>query len=415
MSDAEIIVGDCVEVMRRLPADFFHSLVTDPPAGISFMGKDWDDDKGGAEEWITWMTQVARECLRVLKPGAHGLVWSLPRTSHWTATALERAGFEIRDCVTHLFGTGFPKSLDVSKAIDAKLLHGSCHPRDQKKANEQSRKKIGERSEPVRNNGFIREYDETHTVPISAPATDAARQWQGWGTALKPAAEFWWLVRKPLGEKTVAANVLKHGTGAINVDGARIAATDQAALAKNWDRVQSNHASGNQAGDMGLKAIDLSDRAPTGRFPANLVISHTLFCDDSGCAEGCAVAELDGQSGDRPGGTWPGRRSGIGYHGGKGTRGEERRDESIGGASRFFYCAKASRKDRGADNKHPTVKSTALMRYLVRLVTPPGGIVLDPFAGSGSTGVAAKAEGFGFLGIEREAEYAAVASGRLAP
>ncbi len=317
--------------------------------------------------------------------------------------ALEDAGFEVRDVVTHLFGTGFPKSLDVSKAID--------------KAAGAERPVIGQRKADDIRGGNLN----------TAPATDAARQWQGFGTSLKPACEFWWLVRKPLGEKTVAANVLKHGTGALNIDGCRIGTTEF--IGRN------STVGGDQAEGWGTKNRN-TDGSPLGRFPANLVLDEE------------AAALLDKQSGiTQSGGTGGGGKTfhGVVYDQPK----EKRVPPNAGGASRFFYVAKASRADRnsgleglpqserhtttgatrpnrparlGADpqatprpeaNTHPTVKSTKLMSYLCRLVTPPGGVVLDPFMGSGSTGVAALAEGFRFVGIEAEAAYFAIAKERL--
>lgn len=368
-----LLQGDAFFHLTLLDSDSVDSLVTDPPAGISFMGKEWDSNKGGRDEWVSWLTEVMRECYRVLKPGAHGLVWAIPRTSHWTATALENAGFEIRDVITHLFGSGFPKSLDISKAID--------------KAAGAEREIVGKKStyrKPQEPNGW----DCSKRAEFeTAPATDAAKKWQGYGTALKPASEHWILIRKPLSEKTVVANVLKHGVGGVNIDGCRVEAVD-------------------------LKAIDLSDRAPTGRFPANLILSHNDDCGDT-CSDDCAVRALDEQSGVL-------RNGGQNYI----TKGQSifgtQKDLSItkyagcqGGASRFFYCAKASKSDKGADNKHPTVKSTKLMGYLIKLVTPQGGTVLDPFMGSGSTGVAAKAGGFNFIGVEQEQEFFEIASMRI--
>jgi hypothetical protein len=217
-----LLEGDCLEHLKELETNQFDALLTDPPAGISFMGKEWDDDKGGRDHWVSWMSDVMRECLRVLKPGAHGLVWAIPRTSHWTATALELAGFEIRDVVTHLFGSGFPKSLDISKAID--------------KSKGAEREVVGKKpiayadsncwSEPNKNvdvggfgsndNCYGNDSEEwsVKNNPITAPATDLAKQWQGWGTALKPASEHWILIRKPLSEKTVAKNVENVGGSA---------------------------------------------------------------------------------------------------------------------------------------------------------------------------------------------------------
>ena len=312
------------------------------------MGKDWDDDKGGRKQWVAWMTEVMTECLRVLKPGAHGLVWALPRTSHWTATALEDAGFEVRDVVTHLFGTGFPKSMDISKAIDKaagaerEIIGPNPHLRPNSDGKQCGYSGVQSRSEHV-----------------TAASTEAAKQWAGWGTALKPASEHWILVRKPCSEKTVAANVLKHGVGGINIDASRIA-TDELK-----GKVYNNQ-------NVGWKCSSPPSTVygnEQGRFPANLVLDEA------------ASSVLDAQA--------------------------------AAGVSRFFYVAKASKSDKGADNTHPTVKSTALMTYLIKLVTPTGGVVLDPFMGSGSTGVAAIDLGFKFLGIESYEAYHSIANTRI--
>jgi DNA modification methylase len=358
ITNSVLLQGDCLETLRDIPNDSIDSLITDPPAGISFMGKSWDDDKGGRKQWVAWMTDVMTECLRVLKPGAHGLVWALPRTSHWTATALEDAGFEVRDVVTHLFGSGFPKSLNVSIAIDKAA--GALKARGKAFVTAGA----GDRSD-------IQGTSSADAFNQHAGITDAAKVWQGWGTALKPASEHWILVRKPLEHKhTVAANVLKHGTGGINIDASRV-----------------------------------GESSAQGRFPANLVLT-----------EGEATEMLDAQASQE--------------------------------VSRFFYCAKISRSERHAGlekavdakrmsdarpnspdmtgkfpdhdgrektgNHHPTVKPKKLMSYLIRMITPPGGVVLDPFMGSGSTGLAAKEAGFSFLGVEKEPDYFKIAEQRLA-
>lgn len=323
MKNAVLLQGDCLEVMKELDSESFDSLVTDPPAGISFMGKNWDSDKGGREQWIKWMSEVMREVYRVLKPGAHGLVWALPRTSHWTATALEDAGFEIRDVVTHLFGSGFPKSLNVAKA--------------------------------------------------------GAKEWQGWGTALKPASEHWILVRKPLSEKTVAKNVQRWGTGAINIDASRVGFASEADFKRNNVKTP-----GMRESESDFWQGQRVSNNPTGRFPANLVLSHTPYCSDTQCDIECAIQRLDAQSG-----------------------------AIKSGASRFFYCAKVSASERGDGNTHPTVKAQKLMAYFCKMITPPGGAVLDPFMGSGSTGIAATKEGFVFVGIEKEPEYFEIAEKRI--
>ncbi|NOS67377.1 MAG: site-specific DNA-methyltransferase [Candidatus Peribacteraceae bacterium] len=384
------------------------------------------------------MRSVMSECLRVMKPGAHGLVWALPRTSHCTATALEDAGFEIRDCVYHLFGSGFPKSLDVSKAIDKAA--GAERERTPQIAREIRASAVMGQATRCGKCGNTRNGTSCFCALDSGPATDAAKQWAGWGTALKPAVECWWLVRKPCSEKTVAANVLKWGTGALNIDGTRIEAQDAASLAKNWDRVQSKGAKGNASGAMGLKDIDLRDRAPTGRFPSHLILDEE------------AGAMLDAQSETSKTGKRSEKSKLANQDSGnpfvaKGNKKDCEYTDS-GGASRFFYCAKVSASERNAGlegmadrelatstgqtrpnaparlgsnpdgrsivkNHHPTVKPQKLMRYLARLVTPPGGIVLDPFMGSGSTGLAAKSEGFGFIGIEKEREYYKIAKERI--
>ncbi len=384
--------GDCLEVLKSLGADSIDSLVTDPPAGISFMGKKWDSDKGGRDQWVSWMTDVMRECLRVMKPGAHGLVWAIPRTAHWTMTALENAGFEVRDVVTHLFGTGFPKSLDVSKAIDK--AHG-----------------ITEWKETTPNPAFRArqlehdaKWQTSPRPPKPVVESEDAKKWAGFGTALKPACEFWILIRKPCSEKTVAKNVLKWGTGALNIDGCRIGTSDNfnGGAYSNNREISTNDVYGEYR-RMDPDKFDL----PSGRFPANLVLDEE------------AAAALDEQSGisKSPSGIVRGQSRRGGQMAGGGSGGVSTFSASghgdSGGASRFFYVAKASKSDRGEDNKHPTVKSTKLMSYLCKLVTPPGGIVLDPFMGSGSTGIAAKTDNFRFIGIEKETDFYAIAHNRI--
>ena len=376
----ELHHGDCLEVLKTLPADSVDAIVTDPPYGLSFMGKRWDYDVPSEEVW--------RECLRVAKPGAHLLAFAGTRTQHRMCVRIEDAGFEIRDMIAWVYGSGFPKSMDVSKAID--------------KDAGAEREVVGRSARPSGlHRGKIADYSPSNAddfKPVTtAPATESARQWQGWGTALKPALEPITVARKPL-IGTVAANVLQHGTGAINVDGCRIATdptVDDPRLGGNgtWssEKMAKNVYEGGYAGDrVGSSAL--------GRWPANFI--------HDGSDE---VAAL------------------------------------LGDAARFFYSPKASKADRDegcvelelrgnnrygefqgtvdhapktqehnkSRNHHPTVKPTDLMRYLCRLVTPPGGIVLDPFAGSGSTGKAAMLEDFKFIGIEREAEYFAIAKARI--
>lgn len=427
--------GDSFDLLKSIESSSVDSLITDPPAGIGFMGKNWDHNRGGSKNWITWMTSVMSECLRVLKPGAHGLVWALPRTSHWTATALEDAGFEIRDVVTHIFGSGFPKSLDISKAID-KWAGGMSNQRG----------------------GNI----NSEATALRGASTKEAKQWEGWGTALKPASEHWILVRKPTSEKTVTANVLKHGVGGINIDASRIGFSSEA------DKLQTMVPVGKiDSGNINMarsgKRNEIFQPSSQGRFPANLILSHNPDCVDVGvkkvkgshggghsgkgdsmfaggridetnqhvsedgtetisafeCTENCPVQELDRQSGVlKSGGFNEGQIVQARETHAKGAEKERiksARQPSTGGASRFFYCAKPSKREKneGCINIHPTVKSLKLMGYLIKLVTPSKGTVLDPFMGSGSTGVSSIHNGFNFIGIEKENEYFEIAESRI--
>lgn len=374
--------GDCREVMATLDPESIHALVSDPPYGISFMSRKWDYDVPGEAIW--------REALRVLKPGAHALAFAGTRTYHRMAVRIEGAGFEIRDMISWLYGSGFPKSLDISKAID--------------RAAGAEREVVGTKAglpgwrdgAPAGNSVYSKgRTNGTAGCLITAPVTDEAQHWQGWGTALKPACEPVVLARKPL-TGTVAQNVLDHSTGGLNVDGCRIGS----------DWVQGGN------GSLGKRAVyGNMNRDPStatvrqGRWPANVILDEE------------AGSILDAQTGKE--------------------------------VSRYFYCAKASRSEREAGlehldslratdvtgrkegsagqdnprsgrrgkgdirNSHPTVKPIDLMRYLVRLVTPPDGIVLDPFGGSGTTGVAAVLEGRRAIVIEREPEYYEIACARV--
>jgi site-specific DNA-methyltransferase (adenine-specific) len=298
--------GDCRDVMATLPAESVDAIVCDPPYGLSFMGKGWDHGVPGVDFWV--------EALRVLKPGGHLIAFGGTRTYHRLAVAVEDAGFEVRDCLMWLYGSGFPKSHN---------LHG---------------------------------------------------EWHGWGTALKPAYEPAILARKPL-RGTVADNVAQWGTGGLNIDGCRV-------------------------GDEG------------GRWPANIILDEE------------AAAALDEQSGVSVSKATPRNNKKVEdmfLTGKKPTVTQGHSD--TGGASRFFYTAKASRSEREAGldgveaqraNHHPTVKPIALMRYMIRLVAPHGAVVLDPFMGSGSTGCAAMVEGMQFVGIDITPEYVDIARRRLA-
>jgi DNA modification methylase len=408
--------GDCREVMATLDADSVDAIVCDPPYGLSFMGKGWDHGVPGVEFWT--------EAMRVAKPGAHLLAFGGTRTYHRLACAIEDAGWEIRDCVMWVYGSGFPKSHDVSKAIDK----AAGAEREVVSVTHRTRGVCGEMAAAVRCGvcGNTRNGTSCKCEPDNGPATDAARQWSGWGTALKPAWEPVIVARKPL-VGTVAENVLTHGTGAINVDGCRVG-TDAVTI-NTWDDGAKPFGGG--AGHA------YTGRTVQGRWPANLIHDGSEEVVGLFPVVKAGVAVNRNRVGDKPGDV---------YSGGWGNTTDDTGYGDSGSAARFFYCAKASKADRdeGCEgiaerltmrygekaqgplpqqtpskpvpqrNHHPTVKPTALMRYLCRLVTPPGGIVLDPFAGSGSTGKGAVLEGFRFIGIEREAEYVEIARARIA-
>jgi len=478
--------GDCRDVMATLPAESVDAIVCDPPYGLSFMGKGWDHGVPGVDFWV--------EALRVLKPGGHLIAFGGTRTYHRLAVAIEDAGFEVRDCLMWLYGSGFPKSLDVSKAMDkqngeqrrarflrftewmrstgitAKQINeitdsfmGSHYLTDREQPavpteemfsklrphlptvpddieelvrmrtveaeNFKARKVVSEKRVDMfgeydvekkktagmgsgKTFGMLQSEGENikaqKILSITAPSTDLAKQWHGWGTALKPAYEPAILARKPL-RGTVADNVAQWGVGGLNIDGCRVPSDD--GFEKAWDKpVHTNIANGGgaygtgESSKRGTRAVDISANKPTGgRWPSNVILDEE------------AAAALDEQS---------------------------------GGASRFFYTAKPSRSEReaglgwkkwerraglaGADkdgeldpvserwrtapaaNVHPTVKPIALMRYMIRLVAPRGAVVLDPFMGSGSTGCAAMVEGMQFVGIDITPEYVDIARRRLA-
>jgi site-specific DNA-methyltransferase (adenine-specific) len=393
--DVRLYLGDCIEVMRQMDAESVDAVVCDPPYGLEFMGKEWDRAHSPAA-FAAWCETWAREAYRVLNPGGHLLAFGGTRTFHRLTCGIEDAGFEVRDCLSWLYGSGFPKSLDVSKAID--------------KAAGAEREVVGKTARcvgPSQDEGYLGTGTfRGGTNDITAPATDAAREWQGWGTALKPAWEPCVVARKPL-IGTVAANVQAHGTGALNVDGCRLP-VDQADPVNKavWTSRESSFREGG-TGFLHGTTKDGDQRSaappPAGRWPANVA-----FDED-------AAAMLDAQSGVTTSGA-AGRKGSSGFAQGYDGKWDVPYGDT-GGASRFFYTAKASRADRTtggvANNTHPTVKPTDLMRWLVRLVTPPGGVVLDPFAGSGTTLVAARAEGFRAIGIEREEEYAQIIADRL--
>jgi len=464
MTEPRLLRGDCVEVLRGLAENSVDAVVTDPPYGLAFMGKKWDYSVPGVEVW--------RECLRVLKPGGYLLAFAGTRTQHRMCVNIEDAGFHIRDLIAWVYGSGFPKSHDVSKAIDRKrhdreqLYIVTNWIREMRDAAGLTNQKIDDafgfhgmaghwtsnKSQPAiptieqipllldvlgvklddvpeeirrliwtlnsrkgqpgaawfdreilgkstnsitggtgKHGGIDHCYGYKKSFDITAPATEAAKQWEGWGTALKPALEPITVARKPFAG-TIAENVLTWGTGAINVDGCRIEAPDA-------PEGCSRHGGGIEGNGSSFELPDCKSYMPAGRWPANLI--H------------------DGSN--------------------------EVNDHFPDDSARFFYCPKADKADRDAGlsraetsaadktnrkpgsaginpyagtrvpsrNNHPTVKPVALMQYLCRLVTQPGGVVLDPFMGSGTTGRACLAEGFGFVGIERDPDYFDLASERM--
>ena len=419
---ARVFLGDCRDVLRSLPDNSVDGVVTDPPYELGFMGKSWDSS-GVAYDVNLWM-----DCLRVLKPGGHILAFGGSRTWHRLAVAIEDAGFELRDSIAWIYGSGFPKSLDVSKAIDKRAgaereVVGTWKPTGKARL-------VGGKNA----DGIFQDYATAGTlkdsVDITAPATSEAKTWQGWGTALKPAHEPIVVGRKPFGKGvTVAENVLLWGVGGLNIDGSRIGTGE-------------DRAGGGESGKSAIWGENNNqiERPNGGRWPANVILDEVT------------AGLLDEQSGERPGGQFPARRGNsvnTSFASGQETVGGARGMGDSGGASRFFYVAKASKRDRnegleelegtsagdmvereegsagmnspragagrtsGAKNFHPTVKPTQLMRYLIKLVTPEGGTVLDPFTGSGSTGKAALLDGYKFIGAELTEEYLPIIEGRL--
>lgn len=405
-----ILLGDCLEQMKTLKDNSVDAVVTDPPYGLAFMGKKWDYDVPSVDVW--------KEVFRVLKPGGHVLSFGGTRTYHRMVVNIEDAGFEIRDQVMWIYGSGFPKSLNISKAIDKTLGVES----------EQGVKNVSCRKQQVGPNGWVNA--ERPEYKTKATSNDA-KQWDGWGSALKPANEPICLARKPL-EKglTLAENVLKWGTGGLNIDGSRI----------GTEKIKIHHApKGTFAGAEG-QTFQSPTYEAQGRWPANI-----LFDEE-------AAAVLDEQSGIlKPAGNKD-QSSRFKKTSGGSFSNEYKNQVSLesnsGGASRFFYVAKASKRERNAGledfpdmragtermnnsdgrkaelgevdrltitkNGHPTVKPVKLMEYLIALITPPHGSVLDPFTGSGSTGVAAKNLNREFIGCEMNEEYHAIAEKRIA-
>ena len=362
---------DCLYKLKELKDNSVDSIVTDPPYGLSFMGKKWDYDVPSVEIWV--------ECLRVLKSGGHLLSFAGSRTYHRMAVRIEDAGFEIRDQIMWIYGSGFPKSHNIGKSVD-KLLGNE---REVVGDNPNVRKE-----ESQKNTVFEGGFSEDGTI------TKGQSQYEGWGTALKPAHEPIVMARKPF-KGTVVNNVLEWGTGGINIDESRVGVDLNDPNHRNTKPSKSGDSS-----MFGIGGVNYGQNIK-GRFPANIILDKE------------AGKILDQQSGVSKSSNTKRNRNTIGSFGMPNDKTPEYLDK--GGASRFFYCPKTSKRDRneGVDNNHPTVKPTDLMLYLIRLVTPKGGTTLDPFMGSGSSGKAAVRGGFDFIGIEREKEYIEIAKARI--
>ena len=484
-----IYVEDCLLGLRRLDSESVSAIVTDPPYGlgkppeVEAMLRAWLDggvyQPGGTgfmgEEWDSFVPppEVFRELLRISKPGAHALVFAGSRTFDLMALSMRIAGWEIRDGISYLYGSGFPKSTDLSKQIDR--LHGAEREVIGQKGGRYEHAAPGTTANPM---GQIEGGggDWAKAGQITAPATEDALRFEGWGSALKPGWEPIIMARKPLAG-TLASNALAHGCGGLNIDGCRVEHASAEDPAAHQSGVAATKAKGGTRKGSWCNPNDLSgasDVSTRGRWPANVILQHLDGCRCDGikkvrtqwgqptetgnpknrsvynggwraedkpvgyadadgkesianwiCEPGCPVAGLDEQSGVS-GSNWSANKGkGVGYGStARSDRGSAGHADS-GGASRFFYCAKPSRAEReagceslpesesGRRNIHPTVKPLALLRHLVRLVCPPDGVVCDPFSGSGSTLIAAEREGIASIGFERESKYAEIASHRL--
>lgn len=370
--------GNNLHILPTIPDSSIDAIVTDPPYELGFMGKKWD------ATGIAYSVDLWTECLRVLKPGGHLLAFGGTRTYHRMAVAIEDAGFEIRDSIHWIYGSGFPKSLDVSKAID-------------KAAGAERSEVIGftNKGMPPGSNKAVGHGEGSEPTPITAPATDAAKQWDGWGTALKPAHEPIVLARKPL-IGTVAANVLQHGTGALNIDGTRIPMGDEYDPTKIQRQQHSNGAIDGAFGASSLIGKEIATYKPGGRWPANVIIDDTIT-DDWARYFYCAKPSRSERNAGLDG--LPVKTAGEATN---------RKDGSDGLNSPRAGAGRTG----GAQNFHPTVKPLALMQWLIRLVTPPDGTVLDPFAGSGTTLAAATLEGINSIGIELTDDYLPIITAR---
>ena len=453
MKKTKLMLGDNIQSLKKLPDNSIDSIVSDPPYGLSFMNKKWDYDVPSVEFW--------KEVYRVLKPGGHVLSFGGTRTYHRMTVNIEDAGFEIRDQIMWLYGSGFPKSHNIGKAVDK--LQGN-----DREVNEEKTELY------KRDSDYVFSGDESTIKEYKI--TKGTSPYEGWGTALKPANEPICVARKPLSEKSVAENVLKWGTGGINVDGCRVSHNEPIKILKKQE-------GGNKVYSQAGRYEDTTELKEEGRFPANIILE--CICDEVIKGDKGEVVyserKADGSFGnasnkprnnftdkgdihtnpmcpcrlmDEQSGVSKSSKSNkvydnelyddISVNVGGGQRSPESTYGDKGGASRFFYQAKVSKAERntgldefeekiiegrdvGQDersvahkkrptstkNTHPTVKPVSLMAYLCRLVTPVNGIVLDPFMGSGSTGIAAQLEGFRFCGMEMDEDYFKIAEARI--
>jgi DNA modification methylase len=383
-----IINGNNIEELKKFDDNYFDSIVTDPPYEIGFMGKGWDAS-GIANNPEMWS-----ECLRVLKPGGYLLSFSATRTYHRMAVAIEDSGFEIRDMIEWVYGSGFPKSRNIGKDMEKKEVGGI------KNLKQIGTKKGIKVETGTQGFSYSKEYVAGKSMggrQISGeiPVYEINNSWEGWGTALKPAHEPICMARKPLAEKTVAENVLKYGTGGINIDESRVGTEEMKAQTSGKTSRAYQSEETTTAGGIGEDKI--------GRFPANLIHDNSEEVREcfpetnridkrTSCKSSTGMFFEDSKELNRP-------------------------QDSGGNASRFFksiiYQAKASKSERGVGNIHPTVKPVALMEYLIKMVTPTNGIVLDPFMGSGSTGVACVLNDFEFVGIDLDKDYCEIARARI--
>jgi DNA modification methylase len=473
-----LTTGDCLEELKHIPDNSIDSVVGDPPAGISFMNMNWDKDKGGRDEWIAWMTDVMRECYRVLKPGGHVIIWALPRTSHWTASAIEDAGFKIRDRIHylkqsssdaerfinslspdqlqsleialqssgredifyHVFGSGFPKSHNIGKGIDQAAGVEREVVRTPMTAHSTAGKGISNELDerPWMTEAREKGYHE-HAGPL--PATPEAELWEGWGTSLKPSVEHWVLAMKPR-DGTYANNAQTWGVAGLNIDGARV---------ETGKPIPAHHGTNGAAGrtfgerrecEPGSSGTVFQNK---GRWPAHLVTDGSdEVVERFPNSDGSASPRTNHGKGNNCYGEY---QTVTTQNDAWGDSGSTARYFTVCEQDRFLYTPKASRKERDAGlddldekvgggmagtadkslktgsgnernnkmrNHHPTVKALSLMRWLVRLTkTPTGGVVLDPFMGSGSTGVACIYEERDFVGIEMNPEYVEIARLRI--